>query len=211
MSPAGIDVGRTYCGAATGKAAYWAWPGMMVRRVTTRRTRWTVRARATTRRAGVARLTTRWRIFGTLRTCWTCGRLAVVACVTCMPPAPINAPPQVQAHNLAKAIRTDISIPHVRGPTRRPQSSLSLHTIYETIERLVVTSTARIGSAHSSHGLKRAMDATALTIPTLPKPLPGGGFGRIRDRLSQYNTIQAKNAGLSQTRLPRLRRASRLL
>lgn len=27
---------------------------------------------------------------------------------TCMAPPPINAPPQVQAHNFAKAIRTDI-------------------------------------------------------------------------------------------------------
>jgi hypothetical protein len=81
------------------------WPGMMVRRVTTRRTRCTVRARVT--RWARARWTTRLRILGTLRTCCTsCDREG--ACDTCTAPPPISAPPQVQAQSFAKAIRTDI-------------------------------------------------------------------------------------------------------
>ncbi|OYU03225.1 MAG: hypothetical protein CFE36_02395 [Sphingomonadaceae bacterium PASS1] len=40
-----------------------------------------------------------------MATLYTC---AGGASATCIAPPPINAPPQVQAHNFAKAMRTDI-------------------------------------------------------------------------------------------------------
>jgi hypothetical protein len=52
-----------------------------------------------------------------------CG--AAGASVTCTAPPPINAPPQVQAHNFAKAIRTDIVLTLFRfGTITLAQSNL---------------------------------------------------------------------------------------
>ncbi len=83
------------------------WAGMIVRRVTTRRTRWMERARAT--RCGRARWTTRERILGTERTLLTRSR-ATEGWLNCTAPVPISAPPQVQAQSFAKAMRTDIIV-----------------------------------------------------------------------------------------------------
>jgi hypothetical protein len=66
-------------------------------------------------------------------------------------------------------------------------------------------------SAPSSHGQKVTMDATALTMAALPKGLHSWAFGRIRDTLSQYNTLSAKMAVTSPVDQRCLRRPSGLL
>ncbi len=89
------------------------WPGTIVRRVTTRRTRCTLRARATWRCGRAARCTTRDRVFATAQQLLADARTGVDD--TCTAPPPISAPPQVQAHSFARAIRTDIDTTLVPG------------------------------------------------------------------------------------------------
>jgi len=92
----------------------WGWPWVVV-----------VTVRLTTRFTGRAtvRLTTRF--FATV-TCFTT-RGCWMRSVTYTPPPPITAPPQVQAHSLAKAMRTDIVPTLPVAGVRSSQDRQQLH------------------------------------------------------------------------------------
>lgn len=150
------------------------WPGMMVRRVTTRRTRCTVRARVT--RCGRARCTTRLRILGTLRTCCT-SWLREGACETWTAPPPISAPPHVQAQSFAKAIRTDISssCPLADPAPVRP---VNLHIGKAAPDRSAKTASRKL-LRRWSHVANCGMDAMALTMSGVTKCLLRSGFQKF--------------------------------
>lgn len=98
----------------------WGWPWVVV-----------VTVRFTTRFTGRATVRFTTRFFATV-TCFTT-RGCWMRSVTYTPPPPITAPPQVQAHSFAKAMRTDIvpTLPVAGVPLPTGPSAASRHSMQE--------------------------------------------------------------------------------